>query len=436
MKVTYKKKFSANIYRLLSFKIKAGVLVYTLVISILTLVFLLGFLQLFLLSNKEKLILMSEDKKEDILQSGIEFLLSANLNCTDTILKITLFENDEHEHYLKQERFGLFDIITSTLVWGGDTLNKNRLIANCKKSDQTCLIIGSSPFSLKIGGDALLEGDVELSEKGIERAYVGGKSYIRDSLVYGNTKLLNHSIPELTKEIAKINSKNFINFSRADIFSYSNEIAVNQKRNFNQTILLIASKNEMNIDSDSIAGKCVIKSEKSITIGENAFLENVIISAPKIFIEDNFEGCIQLIASDTIIIGKNVKLRYPSAVFINQSESTEVNPLLEIEEDTKIQGLVIIIQSEKVLQKHIIMPVLSVGLNADITGQVYSTGNVYHRGSINGSLVCKQLIDLSSGVNESLLIDGKISKRKMPSFFPEFGIWSNDNQKTILKCLE
>ena len=436
MKVTYKKKFLIDINRLLSVRTSAGVLVYTLVISILTLVFLLGFLQLFLLSNREKLTLMSEDKKEDILQSGIEFLLSANLNCTDTVFNITLFENDEHEHYLKQERYGLFDIITSTLVWRGDSLNRNRLIANCKKSDQTCLISGSSTFSLKIGGDALLEGDVEISEKGIERAYVGGKAYIRDSLVFGNIKLLNHSIPELSKEIAKINSKNFINFSHAEILLYSNENLVNQKRNFNQTILIIASKNEMNIDSDSISGKCVIKSEKSITIGKNAFLENVILSAPKIIIEDNFEGCIQLIASDTIIIGKNVKLRYPSAVFINQSESTEVNPLLEIGEDTKIQGLVIIIQGKKVLQKQIIMPVLSVGLNAEITGQVYSTGNVYQRGLINGSLVCKQLVDLSSGVNESLLIDGKISKRKMPSFFPEFGVWGNYNQKTILKCLE
>ena len=107
-----------------------------------------------------------------------------------------------------------------------------------------------------------------------------------------------------------------------------------------------------------------------------------------------------------------------------------------IEDNTNIQGLIIGIQNNKTNQKQIITPVLVIGENTEITGQVYSSGEVYLKGLIKGSLVCKQLLDLNSGVNEGLLIDGKISKRKMPVCFPEFSITENNYQRIILKCLE
>ena len=100
--------------------------------------------------------MMSEEKKEDILQSGIEFLLATKTNSQDTAFKVLLFENDQHEQLLKQERFGLFDIIISSLVWGKDTLYKTVLVANCKSTDPTALKLSSGLFALKLGGDALI----------------------------------------------------------------------------------------------------------------------------------------------------------------------------------------------------------------------------------------------------------------------------------------
>ncbi|MCX6232972.1 MAG: hypothetical protein NTZ33_15690 [Bacteroidetes bacterium] len=422
--------------QLLLFKTKAGVLVYALVISILTLIFLLGFLQLFLLSNKGKIKLLSEDKKEDILQSGIEYLLAANLKNSDTIFKVNLFDNDEHEQYLEQKQYGIFNIISSSLVWGKDTLKKIVLVANCHKTNQTALFLNPSPFALKIGGDALMEGDVIISTKGIERAYMGGKSYVRDSLVYGNIITSDYQMPELKNEILKINCTNNINSSLAEVLPFSNFLNQSQKRSFNLKTLLLKNKDEIYINKDSISGNCVIQSDKVIRVSKNACLYNIILSAPKIILEDNFKGSLQLIASDTIIIGKNVKLHYPSALFINQLESSTTFTLLEIGDSAVIQGLIISIQNKNGIQKQIISPIITTAFHTEITGQVYSNGNVYHKGLIKGSLVCKQLVDLSSGVNESLLIDGKISKRKLPAFFPEFNITGNKYQKTIMKCLE
>lgn len=420
------------VYNILLFKTYAGVLIYTLVISILTLIFLVSFLQMFMFSNQGKLKLITDDKKEDYLQSGLEYLLSANFNCCDTIFKITLFEDNKVENILKQEQYGLFNILTSRLVWREDTINKSILTANCRKLNQTCLILGENSFSLKLGGNALLEGDIEISEKGIEKAYIGGKNYCRDSLVYGNIKFIKQPIPKLSNEFEKINSNNIINYAHCDIQTYSSETIMNINNTFNHKLLLISSKNEINICIDSIKGKCVVKSDKLITIGKNAFLENVILNAPKIIVEDNFTGCVQLIANDTIILGKNVELQYPSTIFVKQDKVSIANPFVEIGDNTKIQGMIIIIQNESVMQK---LPVLTVGIKAKITGQIYTSGNVYHRGEIYGSLICKQFVDLSSGVNENLLIDGIINKRKMPSFFPEFGIAGTVNKKKLLKCL-
>ena len=417
-------------------KISGGVLVYATVISIIILISLACFFQLFIISNGEKIKMMSEVKKEDILQSGIELFLAIKTSSQDTAFKVSLFENDQHEHLLKQEQYGLFDIITSTLIWGKDTLYKTVMVANCKRTDPTALKISPGLFALKLGGDALIEGDVEISPKGIERAYINNKSYNKDSLVYGNILLSSKPIPELQNNFLKLNCNNFTNLSLAENISIRNDSLIKINRSFNQKTLLISSNNEINLYLDSISGRCILKSAKVIKVNKYAYLENIILSAPKIIIEDDFEGCLQLIASDTIIIGKRVKLNYPSAIFVNANQKQNTYPLIRIEDNSNIQGLIIGIQNNSASQKQVISPVLVIEEKTEITGQVYSSGEVYLKGLIKGSLVCKQLIDLSSGVNESLLIDGKISKRKMPVCFPEFSITENNYQKTILKCLE
>jgi len=278
--------------------------------------------------------------------------------------------------------------------------------------------------------------NVFISQKGIDRAYIGGKSYARDSLVYGNVDITGQPLPEIAQRYSDININNCTTLYKKEYIQLNTDHFIRQTRTFYAPTLIFHSTNEIVLTNDTIIGNCIVQSAKSITIKKSAFTDNCIVSAPKVIIEDHFEGNLQIISCDTITIGIGVKLNYPSAIYLNQLPNSEINPVIKIKDSAQIEGLVIAIQNKKVLQKQFVLPVICINDGVEITGHVYCTGAVFHKGLIIGSLFCKQLTDLSSGVNESLLIDGKISKRQMPKLLPEFNISDKGKQKNVLKWLK
>ena len=62
------------------------------------------------------------------------------------------------------------------------------------------------------------------------------------------------------------------------------------------------------ISDKIIRGNIKIISSKGITVNARSDIQDVILYAPRIEIESNFTGTLQLFAKDTIMIGEGVSL--------------------------------------------------------------------------------------------------------------------------------
>lgn len=414
-------------------KLKSAILIYALVISLLSFLFVLGILQFFLVSNQEKLAIIKAEYHEDLLLSGIEFLRAYDQSLSDTSFSVDLFQNERSQLILTKKEFGVFNILIAEYPAGKDTLRKIVQPGCYDFENKTALYLCNSIYELKLGGNALLEGDVYLPERGISRANVSGKSYTRDSLVYGTALKTPGILPKLAQRIIKYSPEYLKKeITRFQIFTISDFYP--KTRSFAEKTLVIQCPAGNPDFSDTLNGNFILYSSDSLIIHKNASLTNVLVCAPKIIVEEGFTGNGQFIASDSLMIEKEAKLTFPTVLLLN-SKNEKAQPRLFLDENVLVQGLIILNYENKENHYSTAIPLLWIGDQCKITGSVYSTHAVYHRGEIWGSLYCPQLTDLSQGLNENILLDGQISKRKQPNVMPDFQLFDKPLKSRVIQWL-
>ncbi len=93
-----------------------------------------------------------------------------------------------------------------------------------------------------------------------------------------------------------------------------------------------------NKDDILLRGNAVLFAEE-LKISASSKINEVIICARKVTIEEGFTGSIQIFCSDTVLIYENVTLQYPSGIFVD----AEIDrPYVSLSENSEINGYVII----------------------------------------------------------------------------------------------
>lgn len=186
---------------------------------------------------------------------------------------------------------------------GIPVLRKNALVGYAYQP-KLGLLLPNNRQPLTLTGSSYLRADVQIGEVRINTANLNGTPYS------GGTPFMGRSLP-YTEGDEAINTFPNIQFTvptggRADL----SEIVTEQS--FQYPPLVSPLVKVLSLVGKNIRGKVVLRADSLIYVDKTTTLEDVILVAPTIQIDDDFSGSFQAFATHNILVGERVNLTYPS----------------------------------------------------------------------------------------------------------------------------
>lgn len=312
------------------------------------------------------------DVLSDNLVSGVNVLLVDTTGEYREGKIVSLFDGVADSVWLKRISWGIYDVGVVRAFIQNDTLTKVFSMACAIDSNKwAALYLPDEDRPVSLSGKTTVKGNAYLPKSGVREAYIDGKSYQGDKrLVIG--KILNsvRALPHLNK--ARLNVlEQLINDKRL-----SNAIPVEDSvtSSFLQdTKIISAGKNVMTLEHVQLNGNILVKSDTTVIVGGDAGLSNVVVVAPYIKVKKGFKGQCQLIASDSIRIEEDCNFAYPSAIGIARFQSSKqaMPAAIYIGDKVNLTGCIFAFERDASREKQ---PLIHLGKNSRITGQVYTPG--------------------------------------------------------------
>lgn len=374
------------------------------------------------ISNKLRL----QCQLSDDLNYSIDYVISQYQEYEDSIQL-----NGPEFLQLKKTPWGVFNIIAAKGVYHKFSESKVVLssqILYCK--DYPALAVKSARNVLSITGDTKIKGRVFAPKGYLDRAYIEGKTYSGNELVEGKVENIESFIDHFDGKLFQRRMSDFLELKNGVIteLNFQNIDSINNSF-FSKTRILYHKKGIV-LDNIKIIGNFIIKSDSFVIISSNCKITNSIIIAPKVIIENDFQGSLQVIASDSIAIGNNSSLLFPSALVLTGSKT--FNPTISIGKDVCLDGLVIAYSDNLINTNSII----NVQNNSKINGLIYSNSRVDFKGNIDGVMICNKLVTkTNSSYYDDILIDATIRNDKKTNFFIGGFAFGKDKSEQILIVL-
>jgi hypothetical protein len=277
-------------------------------------------------------------------------------------------------------------------------------------------------------------GDCYLPRLGYKRAYFEGKTYRTDNIINSNIKESNKELPKLDSSILNslTNYKNLILQGNLYYSRYQDLVDDSLEQSFSKQPLIFHSSQTIRIRNKVLKGKIIIISDQAIYIEPTAILNDIILIAPKVYTRKGVKGSFQVFASDTIVIGKQNDLAYPTNLFLLVNDSSSLNPYMHIDSGSKITGAILNY-----------VPV-EIGFNLKaffasaslIKGFFYSNGLVCPKGTINGIAYCKQFyLETARGYYLNYINNAHFNRPKLNRQYVNPILMNREQQSTVVKWL-
>lgn len=347
------------------------------------------------------------DKLQRNVESGINILLAEP--GIEDVRKIAVpFEDERDTLILQRKRWGAFMIGEVTAFLGKDTAGKIFMIGGRLDSAKwSALYIIDEDRNISVSGRTKIIGDVYLPKAGIKEAYVNNGAYEGDDrLVIGKKRTSDRQLPKLDEKVIG----GMLPVTDAPV---TTEVPDSLKRAFDQPTMSISLGKRMTTIRSKLEGNIYIRSDTLVTISAEASLQDVIISAPCINVENGFKGSCQIYATDSLSVGKNCRLMYPSVLaVISTTEKALGQRKLTLGSFTQVDG--IIICYEKAHNE--LRPTLQTEKDVSVHGEVYTSGALdYQNGlKIFGSTsMTRALYKASYTRYENYLINVELDATKL-----------------------
>lgn len=331
---------------------------------------------------------------------------------------------------ITSKMWGSFKMVHVLTRHSGKSIQKTALIAYLTDGGLPALYLPDNQQALKIGGETRIEGTAFLSERGIERAYIGGKNYMFDQLIFGKTARSERSLPPLKKQVQNLGLESFI--AGCDKKDY---IMQDSAFSFVNKTTLFSEMGALRV-SNSYSGNVIIHSFDSIYVTREARLKNVILIAPRIRFQEGFKGSVQAIAHQSIVCEKNVSLEYPSTLTLNELKNSALGEQAQVylDENSRVLGG-ILVQTQQFNFRN--MPRLFVAKGALVGGLVYNAGETELNAKVIGHLYTQKFtLKAGGGVYINHLLDATVSSVKLPDYFciPAWLDKLETQQAKIISC--
>lgn len=382
---------------------KAGSLIYAIYICLLISILTGGLILLVSLNKEFSGRLEIQDLLVDRCQSCLEFYFS-NRDDISLPKEIDLFE-DGLVCKIDESDWGIFKSLRITSFFKKDTVVKRVMVGKVGVQEKPALYLADLGEELKITGNTKIIGDVLLPQSGYKKTNILGNNKLNKPFVDGVVTSSNQSLPEI--DTPKISFSNFGNGTPYSKLRNTSTIY----NGFDKSTLIIDLESGNLLNRASFKGNIMLISNDTLTIGSAVSLQDVIVRAPKVIIEDNVTGRFQIFADKEIVLGKNVYLQYPSSAVV-WSRSSIFDKSISVSTEATIEGPVILgDQGRSIVDSGEI----SIAKDATIFGDLYCKGSLELKGNIFGTVFTnKFLLRTKNGEYTNTLMDATISTEEFP----------------------
>lgn len=328
----------------------------------------------------------------------------------------------------KEIPWGFYKVLNSkTYGRSRDTITKSFFFNLRTNSDRnrTALYLKDNGEPLKYSGTVSIDGDLYIPQSKLKPNYI---TNTKNKLIQnGSNYSSKNSLPRLETTFE-------FNFYQGNkkIFSIDEVIAMGRLVNsYDSPTIYVNIDREIVLKNLFLKGNIIIYSTAPVTLDATLELTDIILKAPKITVNQDFEGAVQLESEKLIEIKDGARLIFPSGIFVStRSDSTEVI----LGKNAILEGM-LVVQGEK--QKNTKKRSVLIKENGHLLGDLYCKGSLELLGNVTGSVYVNSLstaIDASTSSN--LLLNTKIDAININKIYPRLIFFENtENSIDIIKEL-
>ena len=398
--------------------VKAHSLLYAVYVCLLVALLCGGLLLLSNLYNQLNIYYVSHESLYISNQSTVNYALGNGLVLDEEVL--TEKETGIQSQF-SVKNHGLLPLLLTQSFVKNDTVSSVHFIGQKVANANTAFYMANFTQPLSVSGEVTIKGDVFLPTERIKETYINNKP--NKIAISGKKTISEIQLPALSDKCKLVDEiRNSYKTTFNDVEKKNDSIYVNSF--FNETIEFQISGSTL--ENKIIKGNFIISSNDSIYIRKNNILEDVVIIAPKVAIEEGFQGTIQVFAKESITIEKEVTLNYPSVVALyNNKEDKEA--FIAIDEEVKIAGLVMLFGNDLV---HVDKNKLEIKEKGTIVGNIYCTGILTLQSEVFGSVYTSKIEHRTpSSSYSNTIADVTIDVTKKPKVFIDMPIFENKNNR-------
>lgn len=409
--------------------LKAGALLYaifvTLVVALLTMGILWG--------HYYGSIQISQSIKHSQLLANVNSAINKVLVFPDSLaynrdVEFMPFGN-ETPVVLNKRQWGMYDVLVAKAGIPQDSIKRALLVGqNAFDSDSLALYVSDQDKQVYISGGILIKGKCKVPKGQFKYAYIASNNLSAKQVFPSNMDKSSIDLPKVNEKQLRYNyqilSQGAQNMGRlVDLVSFLQDKDTVDVSFFEPTLVLTTTE-AYALRNKVLSGNIIIVSSALFAIEPSARLNKILVYAPYIRLEDKASGSMQLFASDSLHIGSDCNLTFPS---IACALSNNVS-FIEFGKGSKICGNVLQYQIDAPQSKSI----LKISSGVEIEGLVYTNAYVQASGKIKGSLYANQLyLKTDAGYYENHLMDTEIDFSQLSRLYVSGNLFANKKQRIV-----
>lgn len=373
------------------------------------------------------------------LKSRTHSKLSRNNNNLFSIVLNKHFEDEEDLIALNQisfeeniqsevniENWGVFKRIKVSSKSKLDSICEIALIGmNDYPYKKACLYLSDNNLPLNISGNTLLKGDVYIPKSGIRRALINGQLYKRDQNVYGRIFHSQNTLPPLDT----FQLDYYLNYDFRDDFE---EIEMQDSINhsFYKQSKVINCNSLYSLSDKTIRGNVILYSFDTLRIQNSSTIEDAIVVAPFVFLEENTSFSGQIITNSGIYISRNCELNFPSTLILRRGTNSKAQIFIGTGVD--FNGTIVANQFDYKSSATI----LKGEENSILKGFVYSKGMTDIQSEVHGTLMAQNLqYKMKDNLYRGYLVNVSLDALRMEEYYSIPEIFNYTAKRNIVKWM-
>lgn len=385
--------------------LKAGSLLYSIYVCLLVSILIGGLLLLFSLNRT----FTGRLQMQDVLIDQCESCLNLFLTSSDTKKGTRILDvfDDGISCEINASDWGLYQKLTVSAYFKKDTIRK-RVLVGKSESEKLALYLTDLGEELKLSGTTRIKGTMQLPKGGFKTIAILGNNKLNRPLVEGKSSFSNQYLPQIELPTIQFQSRE----ATVSLSSFKTGTLI--YNDFDAPTLHIEVDKEELKRAFTFKGNIIITSKDTITLGPQLKFQDVIIQAPKVIVENDFNGSVQIFAQKAVSIGENSSFKYPSSVVV-EGDGSFPRKSISIGRNSKIEGTLILNGSTS---SNMTDDIVSIEEDAKVTGYVYCKGVLQLKGTVNGSVFTEKFVlKTKSGEYTNTLLDATIDSEVVPQLF-------------------